>query len=66
MDALTLVPTTQTNKQRVATLMSPWAVHHSAAIGGGEMIIQIFSGIGIGISIEMIAVVQLLISLFPG
>ncbi|EDX10421.1 GD12628 [Drosophila simulans] len=46
--------------------MSPWAVHHSAAIGGGEMIIQIFSGIGIGISIEMIAVVQLLISLFPG
>lgn len=43
----------QTNKQRVAiaTLMSPWAVHHSAAIGG-EMIIQI----GIGIGIETFAV----------
>jgi len=55
MDAMTLGPTTQTNKQRVATLMSPWAVHHSAAIGG-EMIIQIGIGIGIFIGIEMIAV----------
>jgi len=35
--------------------MSPWAVHHSAAIGG-EMIIQIGIGIGIFIGIEMIAV----------